>query len=57
MNVVQKEKVYAQRKEPSACKYKQLYLFEEENVEWMADHFLEHSGEKRGGALSAKQQL
>ena len=23
----------------------------------MADHFLEHSGERRGGALTAKQQL
>ena len=57
MNVVRKEKVYAVRRECPESKYKQLYRFEERNVEWMADHFLEHSGERRGGALNSKQRL
>ena len=57
MNVLQKEKVYAPRRESLESQYKQLYRFEERNVEWMADHFLEHSGERRGGALTAKQPL
>ena len=26
-------------------------------MEWIANHFLEHSGERRGEALTAKQQL
>ena len=57
MNEIRKEKVYAPRRECAESQYKQLYRFEEGNVEWMADHFLEHSGERRGGALTAKQQL
>ena len=57
MNVLRKKKVYAPRRECAESQYKQLYRFEEGNVEWMADHFLEHSGERRGGALTAKQQL
>ena len=57
MNVLRKEKVHAPRRECAESQYKQLYRFEEGNVEWMADHFLEHSGERTGGALTAKQQL
>ena len=57
MNVPRMRKVYVPRRECRDVKYKQLYRFEEENVVWMADHFLDHSGETRGGALTAKQQL
>ena len=45
--------MYAPRRECAESQYKKLYRFEEGNVEWMADHFLEHSGERRGGALTA----
>ena len=57
MNVLRKEKVYAPRRECAESQYKKLYRFEEGNVEWMADHFLKQSRERRGGALTAKQQL
>ena len=57
MNVLRKKKVYAPRRECAESQYKQLYRFEEGNVEWMADYFLEHSWERRGGALTARKQL
>jgi hypothetical protein len=34
-----------------------LYRFEDENVLWLAEHFLLDTGETRGGCLSVKQQM
>lgn len=46
---VRKEKIYKTRKECIDDDYKKLYRFNRENVEWLANYFLEDSGEKRGG--------
>lgn len=55
---IRKEKVYLQRREPSANNYRKLFRFEENSVAWMSDHFLgEGSQENRGCALSSKQKL
>lgn len=33
------------------------FRFSEENVEWMAEHFLGEAVETRGGAMPPKQQM
>lgn len=54
---VRKEKIYKTRKECIDDDYKKLYRFNRENVEWLANYFLEDSGEKRGGALSSVEKM
>jgi len=46
---------YPERKESRPEEYHGLYRFSEENVEWIANHFLEPKVETRGGALSPKK--
>lgn len=50
-------KVYTPRKSCRPAFYRRFYRFDEQNVEWLADHFLEDSGETRGGALTVKTQM
>ncbi len=57
MQVGRQRKVYAERRICRAEKFKALYRFKEDNVERMAEYFLVDTGEKRGGALSIKQQM
>jgi hypothetical protein len=37
--------------------YKTLYRFQEKNLQWLANHFLGHHEETRGGALSPKLKM
>ena len=55
--IPRREKGYVARRQCRDTEFKDLYRFEEENVEWMAEHFLTNNGETRGGALTANQQL
>lgn len=50
-------KLYRERVHTRAEDYHGLYRFNEENVEWKADHFLGVSNETRGGALSSKKRM
>lgn len=50
-------KNYRDRVNCDGERYKELYRFSEENVEWMADHFLGEYDETRGKALSSKQKM
>lgn len=50
-------KVYKIRKTPLVKDFKTLFRFEEMNVEWLSNHFLEDSLETRGGALSSLQKM
>lgn len=52
MPVVERTKVYKDRRNTSLRDYKTLYRFEEENVQWLTQHFLGESNETRGGALT-----
>lgn len=49
---VRMRKVYDVRRESREEKYRSLFRFDKANVEWIADHFLEEDGERRGVALS-----
>ena len=49
---VRGEKHYKQRVESDQSTFKSLYRFEEENVNFLAEHFLGVKAENRGGALS-----
>lgn len=50
-------KFYPERKESRNEEYHGLYRFSAENVEWIANLFLEPKVETRGGALSPKKQM
>lgn len=55
-----KRKVYQPRiasLNRSNAEYHLLHRFTSGNVEWMANYFLDDSGETRGGALSAVQKM
>lgn len=54
-----KVKTYQCRKAPSSndFEYHTLYRFTENNVSWLADHFLDTKTETRGGALTSKQRM
>lgn len=54
---VRKQKHYRERVECDVDTYKELYRFTENNVEWLADHFLGEYTETRGKALSSKQRM
>ncbi len=51
------KKYYKQRLETVPSDFKALYRFEEHNVDWLTNYFLEDSTETRGGAVSPKHQL
>ena len=54
---IRAQKHYKQRVVTRESHYKKLYRFEEENVQWLSDHFLGASDETRGGALSSLQRM
>ena len=37
--------------------YRQLFRFEKDHVKWMAEYFLNDSGETRGGALNIIEKM
>ncbi len=57
MGVVRAEKYYKKRTTTHPNDFKTLYRFEEENVEWLTNYFLEPSTETRGGALTPKNRM
>jgi len=52
-----KRKHYKTRRECFPVDFRKLYRFNEENVDWLASHFLEEVVESRGGALTEQQQM
>ena len=54
---IRREKLYLPRRTCRPGTYRSMYRFDEEHVEWMSQHFLEESGETRGGRLNAKLQM
>jgi hypothetical protein len=49
-------KVFTPRKTCRSSFYRRFYRFDE-NVEWLANHFLDDTGETRGGALTVKMEM
>ncbi|XP_058840786.1 putative nuclease HARBI1 [Topomyia yanbarensis] len=54
---VRRRKIYRTRRSNELDSFKHLYRFTENNVEWLAAHFLGSSHETRGGALSNFQKM
>jgi hypothetical protein len=54
---VRSQKYYPERITSRSEDYHSLYRFREENVNWLAEHFLGQNNETRGGALSTKKQM
>jgi hypothetical protein len=54
---VRSQKYYPERITSRSEDYHNLYRFREENVNWLAEHFLGQNNETRGGALSTKKQM
>ncbi|XP_064618556.1 putative nuclease HARBI1 [Lineus longissimus] len=54
---VRQEKLYMKRKTCRPGKYCAFYRFDEENVQWISDHFVPYSEETRGGRLCGKEQM
>lgn len=52
-----KKKLYRVRKDTIEENYRSLYRFDEQNVQWISDHFLGTEWERRGGGLSPKCQM
>jgi hypothetical protein len=52
-----KTKEFRRRNQTDISKYKALYRFEEVNVDWITNHFLEERFETRGGSLTSKQRM
>ena len=54
-----KTKSYSTRKAPPTAsnEYHKLYRFTDDNVTWLAKHFLDKSDETRGGSLTTKQRM
>ncbi|XP_047116158.1 putative nuclease HARBI1 [Schistocerca piceifrons] len=50
--LLRREKCYRPRRCPPGARYTTPYRFNEEDVKWVAKHFLTETGERRGGALS-----
>lgn len=59
MNVIERHrKTYKIRREGDFDNFKAMYRFSEQNVEWLAEHFLgPDTGERRGGALTNSQKM
>lgn len=57
MNVdVRKTKNYRVRLDSNA-NFKALYRFNNENVKWLTNHFIQNEGDARGGGLSNMQKM
>lgn len=54
---LRKRKVYSVRTDVDERDWKVLYRFTRENVEWLSNHFLGHTEERRGGALTSLQRF
>ena len=54
---IRKRKCYHHCRETLSPNYKKLYRFIEENVVWLAEHFLGEYTETRGVALSNKERM
>lgn len=54
---LRRQKCYKLRRCAASEHYKSLYRFTEENVQWIASHFLEETQERRGGALSSEMKM
>ena len=54
---IRSKKEYKPRVTTRNVDYHTLYRFEEENIEWLADHFLGSNNETRGGALNPVQKM
>lgn len=51
------EKRYKTRVSPFTDDFKALYRFHEDNLQWIANHFLGENSETRGGALSSEHRM
>ena len=50
--------MYRPRRTCQGTNYHSLYRFDQENVIWIGEHFIDDAtGETRGGALTTKQQM
>lgn len=54
---VRASKYYPERTNCREQEYKKIYRFTKYNVEWLAEHFLGNSDEKRGGALCPERKM
>lgn len=54
---VRARKVYKERRTPRECHFRNLFRFDERNVQWLADYFIGVNLETRGGALSPVQKI
>lgn len=54
---LRKAKTYQQRRVTREVDYRKLYRFDESNVDWITEHFLGTSDEKRGGGLTPKMKM
>jgi hypothetical protein len=50
-------KIYKPRAEIRVEDYRSLFRFNEDNVQWIADHFLGKNTETRGGALTPEIKM
>jgi len=57
IGLTSKRKHYKTRRECFSEDFRKLYRFNQENVDWLASHFLEEVVETRGGALTERQQM
>jgi hypothetical protein len=57
INLPKNRKIYKVRRKTLPDDFKTLYRFEEQNLEWISEHFLGETTETRGGALTCKQQM
>jgi hypothetical protein len=55
--ILRNEKIYKPRRRALGPDYKTLYRFQEENLQWLANLFLGHHEETRGGALSPELKM
>lgn len=54
---LRKIKHYKPRLSPQVSDFKSLFRFEEQNVEWLENNFLDFNNESRGGALSSALKM
>ena len=57
MIVQRRRKHYKLRRDTCEHSYKDLYRFKKENVQWLAQHFLQETKEKREGAFNNKEKI
>lgn len=57
MMVERRRKIYKVRRHSDFRNNKELYRFERQNVQWLAQHFLGVTHERRGGALNSEQKI